>query len=36
MGLIQLNERDLKIVDEEELKALSRADAVPPATRPLI
>jgi CRP/FNR family transcriptional regulator len=36
MGLIELDERQLKIIDEEALKGLSRAEAIPPAARPLI
>jgi CRP/FNR family transcriptional regulator, anaerobic regulatory protein len=36
MGLIDLDERSLKIIDEEELKTLSRAEVIPAATRPLI
>lgn len=36
MGLIELDERNLKIIDEEQMKALGRVDIVPNATRPLI
>lgn len=36
MGLIELDEGCLKILDEEKLKKLSRAEPLPPASRPLI
>lgn len=36
MHLIELDERSLKIINEDELRTLSRADVIPHATRPLV